>query len=55
MLLSPQDGFVVRALDSGGLVFEDNQAGTLAEALAALEKGLARWFEEQGVEVEGRG
>ena len=45
-------GFVVRALDSGGLVFEDNQAGTLAEALAALEKGLARWFEGQGTEVE---
>jgi hypothetical protein len=45
-------GFVVRALDSGGLVFEDNQAGTLAEALAALEKGLARWFEGQGIEVE---
>ena len=45
-------GFVVRALDSGGLVFEDNQAGTLAEALAALEEGLARWFEGQGIEVE---
>jgi hypothetical protein len=44
--------FVVRALDSGGLVFEDNQAGTLAEALAALETGLARWFEGQGIEVE---
>jgi hypothetical protein len=45
-------GLVVRALDSGGLVFEDNQAGTLTEALAALEKGLARWFEGQGIEVE---
>jgi hypothetical protein len=30
------------------------RSDTLAEALAALEKGLARWFEEQGVEVEGR-
>jgi len=26
----------------------------LAEALAVLEKGLARWFEGQGIEVEGR-
>jgi hypothetical protein len=27
---------------------------TLAEALTALERGLAEWFEEQGIEVEGR-
>jgi hypothetical protein len=27
---------------------------TLAEAMAVLERGLAKWFEEQGVEVEGR-
>jgi hypothetical protein len=25
-----------------------------AEGIAVLERGLARWFEEQGVEVEGR-
>jgi hypothetical protein len=30
-------GFVVRALDYGGVVFEDNKPDTLAEALAALE------------------
>ena len=46
-------GFVVRALDYGGLVFEDDKPETLAEALAALEQGLADWFEEQGIEVEG--
>jgi hypothetical protein len=46
-------GFVARALDSGGVVFEDNKAETLAEAMAVLESGLAKWFEEQGVEVEG--
>src|SRR5262249_30326772 len=45
-------GFVVRALDSGGLVFEDTRTGTLAEALAALEKGLARWFKDQRIGVE---
>jgi hypothetical protein len=45
-------GFIVRALDYGGLVFEDNKAETLAEALVALEKGLAKWFREQGIEVE---
>jgi hypothetical protein len=43
-------GFVVRALDYGGLVFEDDKPNTLAEALAVLEKGLAVWFEEQGIE-----
>jgi hypothetical protein len=47
-------GFIARALDFGGLVFEDDKPDTLAEALAALDKGLAKWFKEQGIEVEGR-
>jgi hypothetical protein len=47
-------GFVARAVGYGGLAFEDDRPDTLAEALAALEKGLAKWFEEQGIEVEGR-
>jgi hypothetical protein len=42
-------GFVARALDYGGLVFEDDKPDTLAEALAALEEGLRKWFDEQGV------
>lgn len=41
-------GFVVRAIDYGGVVFEDDTPTTLAEAMAALEKGLAEWFDEQG-------
>lgn len=45
-------GFVVRALNYGGLVFEDDKADTLAEALADLEKGLRKWFKEQGIELE---
>jgi hypothetical protein len=44
-------GFVVRALDYGGLVFEDDKLDTLAEAMAALEKGLAEYFEREGVEL----
>jgi hypothetical protein len=44
-------GFVARALDEGGVQVEDDRPGTLAEALAALEVGLARWFEREGVEV----
>lgn len=44
-------GFVVRALDYGGQVFEDEKSTTLAEAMAALEKGLAEWFASEGVEV----
>ena len=45
-------GFVVRALDSGGQVFEDDKAETLAEAMAALEKGLNKWYKEQGIEMK---
>lgn len=45
-------GFVVRALDYGGMVFEDDKPDTLAEALVALEKGLKKWFDELGIEVE---
>jgi hypothetical protein len=40
-------GFVVRAMGYGGLDFEDDTPDTLAEAMAVLEAGLARWFEEQ--------
>jgi hypothetical protein len=45
-------GFVAMALDYGGVVFEDDRPRTLAEAMAALEKGLAAWYEDQGIEVE---
>lgn len=34
-------GFVARAVDYGGVVFEDDKPTSLAEAMAALEKGLA--------------
>jgi hypothetical protein len=43
-------GFVVRGIGYGGLDFEDDTPDTLAEAMTVLEAGLARWFEEQGVE-----
>ena len=36
-----EGGFVARALDDNGLVFENNISNTLAEAMAALEEGLA--------------
>lgn len=45
-------GFVTQALDYGGLVFEDDKPDTLAEALAALEKGLREWYREQGIELD---
>jgi len=45
-------GFVARALDYGNLAFEDDRPDTLAEAMAALERGLRKWFEEQGVDLE---
>lgn len=43
-------GFVVRAFIDGSMVFEDNKADTLAEAMAALEEGLAAWMDKQGFE-----
>lgn len=47
-------GFVARALDYGNLAFEDDRPDTLAEALATLEKGLKKWFDEQGIDLELR-
>jgi hypothetical protein len=46
-------GFVARALGDGGLAFEDDKPDTLAEALAALERGVAEYFEREGIEPEG--
>jgi uncharacterized protein DUF6930 len=45
-------GFVARALDYGNLAFEDDRPDTLAEAMAALEKGLEKWFKEQGSDLD---
>jgi hypothetical protein len=45
-------GFVARALDYGGLACEDDRPDTLAEALASLERGLAEYFEREGIELE---
>jgi hypothetical protein len=40
-------GFVARALDDAGVVFENNSSSTLGEALAALEEALAGRFSHQ--------
>ena len=45
-------GFVVRALGYGGMVFEDDKPDTLAEAMAALEKGLTEYFEQEGIDID---
>jgi hypothetical protein len=34
-------GFIVRALDYGGLVYESAKPRTLAQAMNALERGIA--------------
>ena len=44
-------GFVARALHEGGTKVEINEFMTLAEAMAELELGLVRWFEEEGGEI----
>ena len=42
-------GFVVRALDGGGMVYEKEGCKTpWAEALMALENGLEKWLDENG-------
>jgi hypothetical protein len=43
-------GFVAIAQDYGGIVFEDDRPETLAGAMVALEKGLRKWFEEEGID-----
>jgi hypothetical protein len=50
--IGDQEGFglIVRAIDCGGVVFEDYRPNTLAEAMAALEKGLAEIFAREGIE-----
>jgi hypothetical protein len=48
-------GFVVRALDYGGLVFEDDRPATFAAALASLEEGLRQWFRRERIEVPDGG
>jgi hypothetical protein len=48
-------GFVARALDYGGQVFEDDRPNTLAEALAVLEQGLREWYAEEGIELDEPG
>jgi hypothetical protein len=45
-------GFVARALGYGGLAFEDDKPDTLAEALASLDRGLAKYFKREGIELE---
>ena len=41
-------GFAARALNGGGPIFETDGCKTLREAMAALEKGLGEWLEENG-------
>jgi len=43
-----QFGFVAKALDAGGLVFEDDRCNTLGEAMMSMEVALSAWFNAQG-------
>jgi hypothetical protein len=42
------EGWVVRALDYGGMIFETRTPRTLDQAMTALEKGLAEFLREHG-------
>ncbi len=49
---SPLTSFV-RAIDLGGIVWEgEDSYPNLGAAFADLERGLAAWMEEVGIEVE---
>jgi hypothetical protein len=41
-------GFIVRAIDNSRIVFEADTCDNLTNAMAALEKGLAEYFEHTG-------
>lgn len=43
-------GFMVRATDAGGVIFEDETASTLVEGMVALETELREWLEQNGVD-----
>jgi hypothetical protein len=45
-------GFVARALDAGGMVFDTDECETLDEAMMALEAGIAAYVEEHGIDLE---
>ena len=45
-------GFIVRAMDYGGQVFEYNKLRTFAEAMTALENGLTKWFKDEKIDLE---
>lgn len=42
------EGWVVRALDYGGMIFESKNPKRLDEAMIALETGIAKWLKAQG-------
>ena len=45
-------GFVVRAIEYGGQVFEDTKPRALAEAMVVLEKRLKKWFTDEGIDLQ---
>ncbi len=47
-----EGGFVVRALDEAGVVFENKGSNTLGEAMAALEEGLAERVRDQETDLQ---
>jgi hypothetical protein len=44
-------GFVARALDAGGMVFNTAKCGTLDEAMVALESGIAAYVKKHGIDL----
>ena len=47
------DDVFVRAIDAGGVAWESNaKFSSINEALLALDKGIADWCDEMGVELD---
>jgi len=45
--MQEHQGFVTRALNEGGLVYEAHECETLAEGLVALDEGIRNWLSRQ--------
>lgn len=47
------DDVFIRAIDAGGVAWESNaKYSSMDEALAALEKGIAAWCDEIGLDLD---
>ena len=53
LTLSRYDDVFIRAIDAGGVAWESNaKFSSMDEALSALDKGIADWCDEIGLDLD---